>query len=305
MKTLRLSHPLGWPIPGLLLLLVLLQVKQARAVTVSTSTLASETAGLPRDSKIVGPLSNPTTISSNIRSDVTRTHATAFASSKVNTTTGVITKSASGSAYYTTGSPTYDAKLASWSASVSGTSLITHTIKAGAPNLVPFSLSLFSDPNAETGFDATFSNIFGGAAPPNEGLVRDNAGLVAALPSGLDVVLAVTVKLDQPPFITNQTLFDGTATFHADGTANFTNSFITMGVQAIAGPDATNPGATRTRLSDVAPINFNLIPDVPFDLLLQVDLSMGDPLDPNPALQTIGDLSRNLGAAAAFAATTA
>jgi hypothetical protein len=45
------------------------------------------------------------------------------------------------------------------------------------------------------------------------------------------------------------------------------------------------------------------MPDLAFDLLLQLDLSMGNPLDPNPTLQTIGNLQRNLGAAAAFAAS--
>jgi hypothetical protein len=124
------------------------------------------------------------------------------------------------------------------------------------------------------------------------------------LPGGLDVVLGVNVVLNQPPFVTNQTLFNGTATFHANGQVEFTNSFFTMGTQAITGPDSNNPGATRTRLSDIPAINFNVAPDVAFDLLLQLDLSMGNPLDPNPTLQTIGNLQRNLGAAAAFAAST-
>ncbi len=289
------------------LILVAIVVNAARpvkAVTVSTSTLAQETAGLPRDSKIVGPLSNPTTISSNIKSDVTKAHATAFASSKINTTTGVITKSTSGSAYYNTGSPTFDAKLASWSASASGTTLVAHSITATAPSLAPFRLSLFTDPNQETGFDATFSNALGGAAAPKQELVRDNGGLTT-LPAGLDVVLSLNVVLNQPPFVTNQTLFNGTATFHPDGKVDFTNSFFTMGVQAIVGADSANPGAQRTHLSDIAPINFNVKPDVPFDLLLDLGLSMGNPLDPNPALQTIGSsLARNLGVAAAFSTDT-
>jgi hypothetical protein len=304
-----------WILSGIvgLILSVAGSIQTASAVSVTTSTYAKDTGpSSPNpnpNSKGPTTATNATSISASMKSDTTRAHATANATSKVVGAT--ITKTASGSAYADANvtAPYYDTKSFSWSAVASGTLLIARTTNTnGAPANVPFAVTFpaYDDPTVDYGFpqDGSFQAAFGNAAPPAQGIVRRNAGIdpttLATMPAAMtNPVLQVKVILTQSG--NTQTLFDGTATFLNDVNQNVTlgGSFGSTGVTVAHLPDTS--GAIRTALSNLPRIDFTVKPDDPFDLLVDVSFALGDPTATSqPSFDFPDVMAGNFGVAGAF-----
>jgi hypothetical protein len=306
--------PLGgvWILSGVVAvaLSVAGSIHTASAVTVTTSTYAKDTGPLLPNPNLKGPttVTGATSATASMKSDTTRAHATAAATSKVVGAT--ITKTASGSGYVDAApSPTYDSKSFSWSAVASGTQFIARTTNSnGAPATVPFAITFpaFDDPSVDYGFpqDGSFQAAFGGANPPAQGVVRRNGGIpsssLSAVPTAMtDPVLQVKVILTQSGG--SQTLFDGTAIFHNDVNQNvdLTGSFLASGVTVAHLTDTS--GALRTALSNLPRINFSVKPDDPFDLLVDVSFALGDPTAAaQPSFDFPDNMPENFGVAGGF-----
>jgi hypothetical protein len=287
-------------------------IQTASAVSVTTSTYAKDTG--PSSPNPNPNAKGPTTVTgttsatASMKSDTTRAHATAAATSKVVGAT--ITKTASGSGYVDAApTPTFDTKSFSWSAVASGTQFVARTTNSnGAPANVPFSVTFpaFDDPSVDYGFpqDGSFQAAFGGASPPAQGVVRRNGGMtqsvLSTIPTAMtDPVLQVKVILTQSGG--NQTLFDGTATFHNDVNQNvdLLGSFLSSGVTVAHLTDTS--GALRTALSNLPRIDFTVKPDVPFDLLVDVSFALGDPIGSSqPNFDFPDNMPENFGVAGGF-----
>lgn len=310
----RLQTAAMWGLSGVVALALSLAVSvdSASAVSVTTSTYAKDAGPVVPNPNVKGPttVTNATSATASMKSDTARAHATAAATSKV--VGGVVTKTASGSGYVDAApSPTYDTKSFSWSAVASGTQLVARTTNsAGAPAGAPVRVAFpaFDDPTVDYGFptDGSFQAAFGGAAPPAQGIVRRNGGmgqsLLDTVPTSMaEPVLKVTIFVSQPGTI-DQTLFDGTATFKNDlnQSVAFTGSFLT----AIGVAHPTDPsGALRTALTNLPRFDFNVKPDDPFELLIDVTFSLGDPTLAAQADFDFPDtMSQNFGAAGGFSA---
>src|SRR5262249_25206694 len=98
---------------------------------------------------------------------------------------------------------------------------------------LPLSLQLLyrpaNDPTLDPFPEQTFSSNLNGAAPPSQGVVRDNAGYTPAeLGSFFDVFYSVDASfqgLDGGGIFRTSPLLQGTITFHPDGTIATTGGF--------------------------------------------------------------------------------
>jgi hypothetical protein len=130
----------------------------AWAVSVVTHTFATDTndpqmPSCPVYSLISEYKTDPTSVTSSIRSDTTRAHSQAWATAKI--TGSGLTKSASGTGWVDPGVPGYDLKGFSWSSEASGTQMIvsgpgpTATFQFSIPSAASLTL-------ADTGYPSSF-----------------------------------------------------------------------------------------------------------------------------------------------------
>lgn len=158
-----------------------------------------------------------------------------------------------------------------------------------------------SDVDQITPSSTELSGFLNGAALPSQEVVRSNGGLTTTqVGSFFDVTFTVLASVDQAATGLNETLFNGQAVFHADGSVSFTGDFINYMVGSQTTPDPKNSLLQRTSLTGLPTIPFTVEGSTDFDLTVDLTMSIGDPNGPDFTLGTA--LSSTAGAAAVFTA---
>jgi PEP-CTERM motif len=270
--------------------LILLASTTARAVVITGSTYASDTGDphlpISPQSKAFN-IGNPTSASNSIRSDVTYSHAQASASATV-TGSGVV-KSTSGRAWLDTTPNAPDTSLFNtrgdlWNASASGTQLVAN---GPAGQNVPFNFfipgttlvpAVQFPPNT---LPTDPANVMQPRQAGQQGFFSDNGNLNGN-PSGLSGVFKEYVQVDANLQIIGQAI--PFLTFHGGLIYNPADNTVT-GTGDFASPAAA--AQKLVVLNGTAPIYNMTLPDIsipadiptntPFDALITLQMSMGDP----------------------------
>lgn len=283
----------------------------AVAVTISGSTYAANTGGPPPNPTSANyNQTNPTSVSANIRSDVTWSHAQSWASAYV--TASGVTKTTGGRGWVDTPptaiAPLYDGRSNLWNAYASGTQLVVSG--PGSNAAMHFVIPANGIPAAFNAQPANLPTDPQAITPPanGQGIVSRGSIGPGSMPSFFDVFVQVdasaqqggnpAVKLFQGSF-----LFDpNDGTYHPSG--DFTNAspVITPG-------DPANPNAPQFSLAfptDIVGGSFNPIVGQPFDATINIHMTMGDPNNQFPTVTPTpydftGRAGSPIGAGGAFA----
>ena len=264
-------------------LIVILAPAQTRAVSVVGSTYAAETGGpTPNPTFDSYNITNLTSASASIRSDVKYSHAQSSAQATV--TCSGVTKSTGGRGWAdtppTATAPLYDTKSNLWNASASGTQVVANYIGPGTPP--PYSPFHFVIPGG--GIAAPF-NAFPGNGPddppemlpPASGqgfVVNGGGGGPGSLPSFYDIFIQVNATAQQG---TGQavSLFQGTLLFDPSTLeTTTTGDFVGLTPTITAGG---NPGQFFVSLPTIQGRTFDAVADQPFNMDFNVYMTMGDP----------------------------
>ncbi len=250
----------------------------AGAVSISVQTFAVD-CGHP-----VLPDSNPDTktfsssapisISKAISSNTNKAHAQAAASASINIITGVVSKSATGSSWMDPGTPTYDAKAASWSASASGTDLIVEGPGSIAPFqfTIPLSSQLNYDSVGYTLDDPRYPK------PALQGFKRDPLPAGTPANSFFDITINAQASVHQDGDAVNPaidfTFLNGGYIINSAGTVTPTG---TMPPPINLNSQGTTPGAIDLSFISITSPMIQLRPGVPFQLTTSFSVQMGNP----------------------------
>lgn len=280
----------GALIRGAGLLCAFLPATVGQGVTISGSTYAANTNGQPPPSStsMTFNLTNPTSVSDSIRSDVTYSHAQAWASATV-TCLGV-TKTTGGRGWADTSpiatAPFYDNKANLWSAYASGTQVVAnYTGKGTAPQFTPFNFAIPGDVASQ--FNAFPGNGPGDPAtltPPSSGIgfvVNGGGGGAGSLPSFFDISLQIDATAQQGSGQPVD-LFHGTLLFDP-GALTFQTTGGFAGISPVVTPGPIS-GQYFVSFPTIQGGTFNATVGQPFQTNFNVYMTMGDPnrqFDPN------------------------
>jgi hypothetical protein len=272
------------------LVLAALAASDARAVVITGSTYASDTGDphLPTSpqSKFFN-ITNPASASSSIRSDVTYAHAQSSATATV-TSSGVV-KSTNGRAWLDTTPISPDTSVFNnrgdlWNASASGTQLV---VNGPSGQDVPFNFfipgttlvpAVQFPPNT---LPTDPANVMQPRQIGQQGFFADNGNLTGN-PSALPGVFKEYVQVDANFQIIGQAIpfltFHGGLIYNpADNTVTGTGDFASpaAAAQKLEITNGTGPIYNMT-LPDIS-IPTSIPTNTPFDALINMQMSMGDP----------------------------
>jgi hypothetical protein len=284
------GRPFGATVCFSALVLLALTSSTARAVVITGSTYASDTGDphLPTSpqSKAFN-IGNPTSASSSIRSDVTYSHAQASATATV-TASGVV-KSTSGRAWLDTtpnlpDTSLYNSRGDLWNASATGTQLV---VNGPSGQSVPFSFfipgttlvpAVQFPPNT---LPTDPQNVMQPRQTGQQGFFADNGNLNGN-PAPLSGVFKQYVQVDANLQIIGQAVpfltFHGGLIYNpADNTVSGTGDFTSpaTAAQKLEILNGTGPIYNIT-LPDIS-IPTSIPTNTPFDALIDMHMSMGDP----------------------------
>ncbi len=243
------------------------------AVSVVTHTFATDTndpsmPGCPVYSFNSEYKTDPTSVTSSIRSDTTRAHGEAWATAKI--TGSGLTKSASGTGWIDPGVPSYDLKGFSWSAAASGTQMIvtgpgpTATFQFSIPSAASLTL-------ADTGFPSSFIDSL--YQTPTLQSIRRNPcpdNLPSDQASMYDITFSVhaSVQQNNPGNPINFTFLNGGFTIGASGQVTAFGQPPQVGIN-----DPTGNLSAQFSSMQSAPITLQT--GVPFTVSMDFTMQMG------------------------------
>jgi hypothetical protein len=177
------------------LLSIALISSPARAVTITGSTYAAETGGpLPNPKSVSYNITNPTSVSASIRSDVVYSHAQSWASAQV--TSSGVTKTTGGRGWVDVPGG-FDGRSNLWNAYASGTQLIVN----GPPGVAGFHFVIPAN-GVPPQFNAQPANQPGDPSqitppPGGQALVINGSQGAGSMPSFFDVFVQLDVTAQQ------------------------------------------------------------------------------------------------------------
>ena len=271
------------------LCLVALLACPAPAVTITGSTYASDTGDphLPASPQSKSfNIFNATSASNSIRSDVTTAHAQSLSSASI--TTGALVKSTSGRGWLDTTAPLYNNRGDLWNASASGTQLILNGPPGGS---APFTFSIpgstlvpaIQFPADSPGDPSTMHP----AQTGQQGFFANNGSLDGSpttLPAFMDEYLHVDATIRVGASVLYE--FNGDLTYNpGDNTVVGTGDFLTLAQNAMKKTITNGTGPLYSlNLPDLIAPNIMIPANTPFDAIINVSMSMGDPSMSDPAL---------------------
>ncbi len=248
----------------------------ALAVSTSISATASQSGSFVSDT--IAPNAR-TVVASLLASDsfttssvtVPKSHAKAFATAKVNTITGVVTK-ATGGLGWVDSPASNDPRANAWSSYASGTQLIAN----GAGGTVPIQ---FFIPGTANGVipDADY-----GVPPPqasepasltlSKQSLLSNSNNMPTVPSFFDVFIELHASVHQGPI--DQELFNGTLTFQPGTAPVPTGDFANV---TLIFPPGGGDGTFHVDFADYLGPTVDLVSNTPFDLIMDLYMTAGGP----------------------------
>ncbi|HEY2880945.1 MAG TPA: autotransporter-associated beta strand repeat-containing protein, partial [Pirellulales bacterium] len=257
----------------------------AHAVQVSVTTYAGEgNWTIPQhvpnpDYKNPTPIINPTLAANSIRSDVTRAHAMAWATSQV--TGSGVTKIASGTGWVDAAVPNYDPKSFSWSSTASGTQLIVH----GPTNtMAPFNFSIPTAASLVSDCDPGYPDSlnFTDYHPPQlQTFTRDPLPYDTPTNSFFDLTINITATVHQDGDMSHApidfTFLNGGYTIDSLGTVT---PFGALPPQVQTMPGL--PGSVNLAFPSALSNEVDLRTETPFTLDLSVTMQMGNGRNSKP-----------------------
>ena len=258
------------------LLSIALISSPARAVTITGSTYAAETGGpLPNPKSVPYSLTNPTSVSANVRADVVYSHAQSWASAQV--TPSGVTKTTGGRGWVDVPGG-FDGRANLWNAYASGTQLIVN----GPPGAAGFHFVIPAN-GVPAQFNAQPANEAGDPSqitppPGGQALVINGSQGSGSMPSFFDVFvqLDVTAQQGAGPKVD---LFHGTFLVDPNNTPpqfQGTGGFAGVTPTIAAGSGGT-PQYTLTFPTDITGGSFDAVVGQPFTLNFDEYMTMGDP----------------------------
>jgi hypothetical protein len=299
----------------------------AHAVTITGTTYASESGGpTPNPTSASYNMTNLSSVSANIRSDVADAHAESYASASVGA--NGVTKTTGGLAWVTVTSPAslYDPRGDLWNASATGTVIQANYTPSGSLsglNTAPFQFSLpasifaTSDPFYSTPITLStdpptmvppLTGVPTSMQPPvtgtgmnqkvAQGVVANGVG--SSLPSFFDIFVDVDATayngIKGAPGVTGTSLFSGMYEFNpSTGAYTPSGNFVTdvfghPAEQPTITPssDPNTPGYSLTFQNDILGGLFGAQVGSPFTVEIETSEMMGDPNNPTATFDFSG-----------------